>query len=119
MEKHYLLTETAVENFRDAKSWSLARWGPALTRQYFEDLHRGAEYIALNLRAVRARDDLTGDSGLGIHPVREHYIVYVAIDTQQIAIVALIQQTRDVPNLLKAQAFRIRREIWKILSRTR
>lgn len=119
MAKHYVLTETAVENFRDAKSWSLARWGPALTRQYFEDLHRGAEYIALNLSAVRARDDLTGDSGLGIHPVREHYIVYVAIETKQIAIVALIRQTRDVPNLLKAQAFKIRREIREILNQPR
>ena len=109
--KHYILTETAEQDFRDAKAWSLKRWGADLTRQYFEDLHKEAEYIAQNHRSLRERDDLTGDTGLCVHPVREHHVVYTPIDTDKIIIVALIRQTRDVPGILKTHSHRIRQEL--------
>ena len=98
--KQYILTKTAERDFRDAKAWSLKRWGAELIRQYFQDLHNGAEYIAQNHRSLRERDDLTGDIGLCVHPVREHYVVYTSMDTNEIIIVALIRQTRDVPGIL-------------------
>ena len=115
--KHYILTETAEQDLRDAKAWSLKRWGADLTRQYFEDLHKGAEYIAQNHRSLRERDDLTGDTGLCVHPVREHYVVYTPIDTDKIIIVALIRQTRDVPGILKTHSYKIRRELNEIFGR--
>ena len=109
--KHYILTKTAERDFREAKAWSLKRWGAELTRQYFEDLHNGAEYIAQNHRSLRERDDLTGDTGLGVHPVREHYVVYTPMDTDEIIIVALIRQARDVPGILKTHSYKIRQEL--------
>lgn len=112
--KHYILTKTAERDFRDAKAWSLKRWGAGLTRQYFEDLHNGAEYIAQNHRSLRERDNLSGETGLCVHPVREHYVVYTPIDTDEIIIVALIRQTRDVPGILKTYSFKIRQELNEI-----
>lgn len=113
--RHYILTETAEQDFHQAKRWSLSRWGKTLTRQYFEDLHQGAEYIAANHKSLQKRDSLTGESGLGIHPVKEHYIIYVPTGDKEIVIVALIRQTRDVPNILKRNQFIIQRELKDIM----
>ena len=116
-QRHYTLTETAAEDFRAARAWSLVRWGKALTKQYFHDLHEGAEFVALNHRSLHDRNDLTGDTGLGIHAVREHFLVYVPMAENSIVVVALIRQVRDVPAILKKSAFRIRRELRDILGR--
>lgn len=107
--KSYVLTKTAERDFREARRWSLARWGAKQTKLYFQQLHDCAEYIAKLQRAISRRDDLTDDENLGAYPVGEHYIVYAPIDDSQIAIVALIRQTRDVPAILQANGFRIRR----------
>ena len=112
--RRYLLTETAERDFREARRWSLARWGPELTRQYFADLHAGAQDTAKNYRTLARKDHLTVTSGLGIRAVREHYLVYVPIGKRNIVIVALIRQTRDVPAILKANSFVIRRQLDEI-----
>jgi plasmid stabilization system protein ParE len=78
---------------------------------YFQRLHDAAEYIAKHQPAISRRDDLTDDESLGAYPVGEHYIVYTPLDDSQIAIVALIRQTRDVPAILQANSFRIRRAL--------
>ena len=115
-DRHYTLTKTAEQDFRQAKRWSLSRWGKPLTKQYFTDLHTGAEYIAANHKSLQKRDTLTDETGLGIHPVREHYVIYVPNGDKDIVIVALIRQTRDVPNILKANQFIIQRELKDIFN---
>ncbi len=109
--RHYILTETAERDFREARRWSLSRWRPESTKQYFADLHAGAEDSAKKYRSLAQKDHLTGTSGLGIRAVREHYLVYVPIGNRNIVIVALIRQTRDVPAILKASSFLIRRQL--------
>lgn len=109
--KSYVLVKTAERDFREAKRWSLARWGAKQTKLYFQRLHDCAEYIAKHQRAISRRDDLTNDANLGAYPVGEHYIVYAPVDDSQIAIVALIRQTRDVPAILQSNSFRIRRAL--------
>jgi plasmid stabilization system protein ParE len=109
--KSYVLTATAERDFREAKRWSLARWGAKQTRFYFQQLHESAEYIAGHQPAVSRRDDLTDDPNLAAYPAGEHYIVYAPVDDSQIAIVALIRQTRDVPAILQTNGFQIRRAL--------
>jgi len=113
--RHYILTSTAERDFRQAKQWSLSRWGKELTAQYFSDLHDAAEYVAKNAQSFVEKGELTGESGLAISAAREHYIVYVPISKKRIIIVALIRQTRDVPAILKANNYIICRELDKIL----
>ena len=110
-KKSYVLTKIAERDFREAKQRSLARWGAKQTKLYFQQIHNSAEYIAKHQPAISRRDDLTDDEDLGAYPVGEHYIVYALIDYSQIAIVALIRQTRDVPAILQANSFRIRRAL--------
>jgi plasmid stabilization system protein ParE len=107
----YLLTPQARQSLRETKRWSRARWGEAQTKHYFEDLDKAACYIAANQTALAARDDLTGTPELGIYPVREHYLIYVALGKQQIALVDVIRQSRDVPAILAQSAPLIRREL--------
>lgn len=112
--RHYALTLTAENDLREARAWSLNRWGSVLTAQYFADLHAGAEYIAANHHTLLQRDDLLQDTGLGIYPVREHYIVYVPVSKKRIVIVAFIRQGRDVPGILRKAGYRIRQELKEI-----
>lgn len=109
--KSYILTETAAGDFREARRWSVARWGKKRTRSYFQQLHDGADYIATHQRAIATRDDLLENADLGVYPVGEHYLVYVPMNDTQIVVVALIRQTRDVPAILKANNFQIRRQL--------
>jgi len=109
--KSYILTETAVRDFREARRWSVARWGKKRTKLYFRQLHDGADYIATHQPAIAARDDLIGNTDLGVSAVGEHYLVYVPVSDTRIIIVALIRQTRDVPAILKANSFQIRRQL--------
>lgn len=115
--RHYLLTETAERDFREARRWSRARWGGKQTKNYFANLHKGAEYIAVSQNALAERDDLTGTTGLGVHAVGEHYIVYVPVNDSCIVIVALMRQSRDVPAVLKANGYRIRQQLKDITAR--
>lgn len=110
-KKSYTLTVTAERDFREAKRWSQARWGKEQTTAYFTDLHKGAEFIAHHQQNITDRNTLTAATGLGIYPVREHYIVYLPVSETHIIIVALIRQVRDVCAILQANQFRIQREI--------
>lgn len=62
---------------------------------------------------------LTGMIGLGIYAVREHYLIYVPFEDKKVIIVALIRQSRDVPAILQANGYIIRREFKEILSKTK
>ena len=106
-----ILTETAARDFRDARRWSVARWGEERTKLYFQQLHDAAKYIATHQRTIAPRYDLIGDTDLGVCPVGEQYLVYVTMSDGQIVIVALIRQTRDVPAVLKTNSFRIRKQL--------
>jgi plasmid stabilization system protein ParE len=114
---HYILTATAEQDFRDARQWSLSRWGKELTQQYFTDLHESAEGIAEEYRNSPKKTYLSKKSKLGIRPVREHYLVYVPINKDCIVIVALIRQTRDVPAILQANGFAIQRQLKEIFEK--
>ena len=115
--KSYILTETAARDFRDARRWSVGRWGEKRTKLYFQQLHDGVIYIATHQRAIAPRDDLIGDTDLGVCPVGEQYLVYVTMSDGQIIIVALIRQTRDVPTILMTSSFRIRKQLTAALKK--
>ena len=114
--RHYILTHTAEKDFREAKKWSRQRWGNDLTKLYFQDLHKAANTLAKNQKQFQAGEDLNDDTGLCIHAVREHYLVYIPRGGNQIIIVSLIRQTRDVPSILQSHAAQIKIDIDDIFS---
>jgi len=117
--KRYVLTARAVQDLREARGWSRARWGKQLTDQYFIDLHAGAQHIAEHHASLRRRDELAAGTGLLLYPVREHYLVYEPIDASCTVIVAVIRQGRDVPAILRKWGLQIGRELDAIRSRVR
>jgi plasmid stabilization system protein ParE len=110
----YVLTARAAEDLREAKAWSRTKWGKELTNRYFDDLHKGALFIAEHQQALRERQELTGGTALLVYPVREHYIVYEPLGEQFIAVVAVVRQGRDLPAILQKWAIPIRRELTEI-----
>ncbi len=98
--KNYLLTPTARRHLREAKAWSMARWGAKRTRAYFSALHRAANDLAKNYTRYRQREELAGGTGLRLYPVREHFFVYEPLAEEKIAIVAVLRQGRDIPTIL-------------------
>lgn len=115
--KSYVLTARAAIDLAEARVWSRARWGKALTNRYFDDLHQGAQFIAENHASLGSRQELAGDTALLLHPVREHYIVYEPLGPRFIAIVAVVRQGRDIPAILRKWAVPIRRELVDIRGR--
>jgi len=115
--RHYILTCLAESDLREARLWSISRWGKELTRGNFNDLHEAAEFVATHRHTLNNKEDLTGDTGLCIHPVREHYLVYIPVGDQFTIIVAVIRQSRDVPRILGKVEFMIRREVMEIRNR--
>jgi plasmid stabilization system protein ParE len=107
----YVLTPTARSHLREAKAWSKARWGEERTTQYFHDLDQGARYLAEHYAQTSARSDLAGSSGLGVYPVREHYLIYEPIAERKVVIVAVLRQVRDIPALLSKYAYVFKREL--------
>ena len=115
--KKYTLTVSAETDLQSAKAWSLSRWDKALTKQYFTDLHEGANYIAENHKSLSPRSELANDTGLSVYPVREHYIVFVPVADNYIVIVSFIRQGRDLPSLLRKGSYQINRELLEIRKR--
>ena len=113
-QRNYILTETTESDFREARQWSLSRWGEELTRQYFSDLHECAEGLSRNPGRSTSIYQAPATVQLKIYPVREHYLVHVPINANRIVIVALIRQTRDVPAILNANSFMIQRQLKEI-----
>jgi len=116
-KQHYLLTLSAESDLRQAKQCSQARWGSELTKEYFADLNQAAEYVATHHESLHSREDLTGDTGLLMHPVREHYLIYMPVGKQAVIIVSVLRQSRNIPETLKKSAFKMHREIQDIQER--
>lgn len=110
----YVLTARAEADLRQARAWSLGRWGPELTDRYFDALHEGAQYIAENHASLRVNDELAGGTALLLYPVREHYIVYEPLAPKFIVILAVIRRGRDLPSILQKWAPPLRRELMEI-----
>lgn len=111
MDEQYAFTQEAWDNLHEAIAWSKARWGQRLTNQYIDDLHAGFCRLASDHGKLPSREELTVDTGLSIYPIREHYVVFEPVGEQQIIIVALIHQVRDVPAVLRGKSWRIKREL--------
>lgn len=80
-------------------------------KQYLNALHEGAEHIAKNHLSLTGSNDIADTTGLGVYAIKAHYIFYLPISNEQIIIVALIRQIRDIPTILKTNQHHIRREV--------
>jgi plasmid stabilization system protein ParE len=73
----YRLASTARRHLREARAWTLARWGQELTEACFIDLDTAARDLAKHHRTYRVREELASGTGHMLYPVREHCLVYV------------------------------------------
>jgi len=95
----------------------MARWGEKLTEEYFIAIHEAAEKLAKNYKTYRPREELAGGTGLLLYPVREDYLVYEPLTKNQIVIVALLRQGRDIPSILSKGKHIISQELLALRKR--
>lgn len=110
-KRKYLLTETAVRNFIEAKHWSKKRWGTKLTTAYFKAIENCANDLADRGFTLTTSEEMTSSKELLVWPVKEHYLVYLPVRKGLIIIVALIRQSRDVPSIVASNSFSIQRNV--------
>ncbi|MCY7297421.1 hypothetical protein [Alteromonas sp. a30] len=72
---------------------------------------------AQNHHSLPDHEELTGAYGIGVYPIREHYMVYFPIVQGMIIIVSLMRQTRDVPTVIKANNYLIQQELKAIVNK--
>jgi plasmid stabilization system protein ParE len=106
----YFLSPTTIKRLRDHKKWSLAQFGHATTKKYFQDLDAGFEYIANNHKSLPTRKELTGQTTLCLYPIREHYAVYVPLHNG-VHIADILGQMQDIPTILQENAAAFQREL--------
>jgi plasmid stabilization system protein ParE len=116
---NYALSPTARNQLREARRWSLERWGPELRRAYFADLDAAAQKLALIHNSLPSRTYLTGDAELHAYPVREHFLIYMPIDAFRIAIVAVIRQGRNLPEIVARYRYTVAKELPKLDTKPR
>jgi plasmid stabilization system protein ParE len=113
--KHYLLTQTAANDFRRAKAWSLKRWGKENTTSYFQHIENIAN--ELGKQTLLAKTDVLDVDNLSIWPIKEHYLVYIPLDNELIAIVGLFRQTQDLTSIIQNNSFAFKHQFAKLALR--
>lgn len=104
----YFFTGRARDSLREIKRRSVDHFGREVARKYFEDLDKCFSHLANFKGAAAKREDLVVDACLMVYPVHEHYVVFAA-SGQDIVVLDVVLQSRDIPKYLNryAEPFRI------------
>lgn len=97
----YHITPLAGEHMRSIARDGIRRWGIAQALAYTEQLERGVQHIADRHHALPERAKLTGASGLRLHRVGRHYIVFIVLTPDHVAITSVLHDHMDVPARLR------------------
>jgi plasmid stabilization system protein ParE len=82
-----------------------------LSNVYFHDLHEATQELAEHPNRFQSREELDGGTGIKLHAVRQHILAYERVNAHTVAIVAVLRQDRDIPNILRKGAYMISREL--------
>ena len=110
----YTLTKGAEADLDEIYRRSLERFGRDQTNTFMTALKKAAEFAADNHGKVPPRSQLTGESGLSLYPVHNHFIAYRPVADHHIVIIALLRQSRDIPAFVLAEAKRFRKDFAEI-----
>jgi len=107
----YTLTEGARIDSDEIYAKSIKDFGIEQTKKYMAEFDKAAGFVAENHKRVPNRSHLTGETGLSLYPVNNHYLAYYPIADDHIVIVAVIKQVRDLPSRLNQHAERIAQQL--------
>lgn len=110
----YTLTKGAEADLDDIYRKSVELFGHAQTNKFLIELERAAEFAADNIGKIQTRAHLTGDSGLSLYPVNNHFIAYRPVADNHIVIIALFRQSRDIPSFVMAEAEKFKADFAEI-----
>jgi len=110
----YTLTRSAESDLDDLYLRSLERYGRDQTNLFIADLKKAAEFAVAHHGKIPTRSHLTGDSGLSLYPVNGLYIAYRPVADDHIVIIAILNQSRDIPAFVIAEANKFQEDFLEI-----
>ena len=110
----YTLTRGAEADLDEIYKRSLAQFGRDQTNRFMADLKKAAEFAADHHGKIPTRSHLTGDSGLSLYPVNNHFLAYRPVAPNHIVVIAIFRQSRDVAALIVANAETFRKDFLNI-----
>ena len=96
MVGQYFVTPLALFHLRDLGDSGRERWGDTRNARYMADLRRAFQYIADHHKRLPDKTRLTGSHRLNVHGVNSHYVVFVVLAPDEIAITSVLHQRMDV-----------------------
>jgi plasmid stabilization system protein ParE len=110
----YTLTKGAEADLEEIYRHSLEMFGLEQTNKFMAELKKAAEFAADNHGKVSTRAHLTGESGLSLYPVNNHFIAYRPVAENHIVIIALFRQSRDIPSFIRAESEKFKKDFLEI-----
>src|SRR5277367_4079932 len=112
--RKYTFTKGAEADLDEIHERSREQYGRAQTNKFIAELKKAAEFAANNIGKVATRGHLTGDSGLSLYPVNNHFLAYRPVSIDHIVIIAIFRQSRDVAAHIAAEAERFQNDFREI-----
>jgi len=95
------LTPTAIKHAGGIALSGRKSWGEDRGFKYLEALYDGFQHIADRHDALPKRTRLTGASKIQLHRVGRHYIAFVIVAPDLVAITPILHQHMDVSTRLR------------------
>lgn len=107
--RRFRLTSTAAAQFEKIGRDTAAKWGNDQARRYLIELRDGFETIAARHDRLPPKPAGVGD--LRLHRVNRHYVVFLPLTEEVVAIVAILHERMDVPARLREMQGRLTSDI--------
>ena len=112
----YDLTPTALGHMREVAVAGRERWGEARGFQYLEALYDSFQHVADRHHALPKRTRLIEASRIQLHRVGSHYIAFVVLKPDFVAITSILHERMDVSTRLLELQARTDEEVGNILA---
>lgn len=97
----YHLTPTAYGHLGHLTDYGIDRWGQRRTYDYVRELYAGFQHIADRHDTLPKRTRLTEALKIQLHRVGSHYIAFVVLAPDVVAITSILHQRMDVSTRLR------------------
>lgn len=108
------MTPLAARHVRKIARDSQAQWGKSRAITYIAALQASFQHIADRHDAIPKRTRLTGRLNLRLHRTGSHYIAFVVLNSDHVAITSILHERMDVSTRLQELQARTDKQVGDI-----
>jgi len=95
------LTKTALNTLKKIGRDTEKCWGKVQARRYLDSLLKGSYELIDSYKRLPCRTEMTSNTGLFLHQIHHHYVAFKIIRENEIAVIAYLHESMDIPTRLK------------------